>query len=116
MDDITKYMELLIRAIKESSEYRLYKQAEADLNEDPKLKLRVDDLNRANPRLHTQKDPQKLFQEIRGLNERSKELKRIPQVNAYLQAELDLCKLLQYISLEINGGIDIHVPGTALYE
>ena len=41
---------------------------------------------------------------------------RIPQVNAYFQAELDLCKLLQYISLEINGGIDIHVPGTTLYE
>ncbi len=116
MDDIIKYMELLIQAIKESSEYRLYKQAEASLNETPQLKIRVDDLNRANHRLHTEKDPQKLFREIRELNEESKELRRIPQVNSYIQAELDLCKLLQYVTLEINGGIDIHVPGTALYE
>ena len=57
MDDITKYMELLIRAIKESSEYRLYKQAEADLNEDPKLKLRVDDLNRASAP-YTERSPE----------------------------------------------------------
>lgn len=116
MDDINKYMELLIQAIKESSEYRLYKQAEASLNEMPQLKIRVDDLNRANHRVHTEKDPQKLFQEIHELNEESKELRRIPQVNTYIQAELDLCKLLQYITLEINGGIDIHVPGTVLYE
>ena len=116
MDDIIKYMELLIQAVKESNEYRLYKQAEASLNETPQLKIRVDDFSRANHRLHTQKDPQKLFQGIREMDEESKELMRIPQVNAYFQAELDLCKLLQYISLEINGGIDIHVPGTTLYE
>ena len=44
MDDIIKYMELLIQAVKESNEYRLYKQAEASLNETPQLKIRVDDL------------------------------------------------------------------------
>lgn len=116
MEKITECMERLIEAIKDSSEYRLYKQAEAALDEDPLLKRRVDDFNRANYRLHTQKDPQKLFQGIRALDEESLALRKIPQVNAYLQAELDLCKLLQYISLEINGGIDIHVPGAALYE
>ncbi len=116
MDKITEYMELLIQAIKDSNEYRIYKQAEAVLDENPQLKRRVDDFNRANYRLHTQKDPQKLFQGIRALDEESQALKKIPQVNSYLQAELDLCKLLQYISLEINGGIDIHVPGATLYE
>lgn len=116
MDKITEYVELLIQAVKESNEYCLYKQAEEALDENLQLKRRVEDFNRANHRIHTQKDPQKLFQGISALDRESQELRKIPQVNAYLQAELDLCKLLQYISLEINGGIDIHVPGAALYE
>lgn len=64
-----------------------------------------------NFRIHTQlEDSQQLFQEIHALDTESKALRKIPQVNAYLQAELDLCKLLQYVSLEILGQMDIHVP------
>lgn len=114
MEDITKYIKLLVQAIKESSEYRLYKQAEAVLDEDPQLKCRVEDFDRANFRLHTQNDPQQLFRGINALDKEFQELRKIPQVNAYIQAELDLCKLLQYVSLEINGEIDIHVPGSSL--
>ncbi len=111
MDEITKYMELLMRAIKKSNEYHLYKQAEENLAKDPQLKKRVDEVNLTNFRIHTQlEDSQQLFQEIHALDTESKALRKIPQVNAYLQAELDLCKLLQYVSLEILGQMDIHVP------
>lgn len=111
MDEITKYMELLIRAIKKSNEYHLYKQAEENLAMDPQLRKRVDEFNLTNFRIHTQlEDSQQLFQEIHALDAESKALRKIPQVNAYLQAELDLCKLLQYVSLEIHGQMDIHVP------
>lgn len=113
MDEIMKYMELLIRAIKKSNEYHLYTQAKENLGKDPQLKKRVDEFNLKNFRIHTQmEDSQQLFQEIHALDEESKALRKIPQVNAYLQAELDLCKLLQYVSLEINGQMDIHVPET----
>ena len=114
MEDITKYIKLLVQAIKDSNEYRLYKQAEAVLDQNPQLKSRVEDFNRANFRLHTENDTQQLFQGINVLDKESKELRKIPQVNAYLQAELDLCKLLQYVTLEINGEIDIHVTGSSL--
>lgn len=118
MDEIVEYMGLLIQAIKNSTEYRTYQQVRAMLEEDPQLKERVDAFNAANFRLHTQQDSQQdsqqLFQEIHALEEESKALRRIPQVNAYLQAELDLCRLLQYVSLEINGQMDIHVPDAAL--
>lgn len=114
MEDITKYIELLVQAIKESSEYRQYKEAEAVLDQNPQLKSRVDEFNRENFRIHTQNDPQQLFQGINALDKESQALRNIPQVNAYIQAELDLCKLLQYVSLEINGEIDIHVPGSSL--
>lgn len=114
MEDITKYIELLVQAIKESSEYRQYKKAEAVLDQNPQLKSRVDEFNRENFRIHTQNDPQQLFQGINALDKESQALRKIPQVNAYIQAELDLCKLLQYVSLEINGEIDIHVPGSSL--
>ncbi len=113
MDEIVKYMELLVRAIKKSNEYHLYTQAKENLWKDPQLKKRVDEFNLTNFRIHTQmEDSQQLFHEIHVLDEESKALRKIPQVNAYLQAELDLCKLLQYVSMEINGQMDIHVPGT----
>lgn len=114
MEDIERYIKLLIQAIKDSNEYRLYKKAEAVLDQNPQLKSRVEDFNRANFRIHTQSDSQQLIQGINALDKESQELRKIPQVNAYIQAELDLCKLLQFVSLEINGEIDIHVPGSSL--
>lgn len=110
MDEIGKCMQLLIHAIKDSSEYHVYKQAEASLGKDPQLMQRVDEFNLANFRLHAWQDSQQSLEGLAELNQESQALRKIPQVNAYLQAELDLCKLLQYVSLEINGKLDIHVP------
>ena len=37
-------------------------------------------------------------------------LRKIPEVNAYLDAELALCKLLQKIGRTVTEGIDMMIP------
>ena len=40
------------------------------------------------------------------------ELRSNPQVNAYLDAELALCRMMQKISMELTDGIDLDAPFT----
>ena len=45
------------------------------------------------------------------MGKESAELRRHPEVNAYLDAELALCKMMQRICIKLGEGIDIDVPG-----
>ena len=40
----------------------------------------------------------------------SEELRKIPEVNAYLDAELALCRLIQKITRELTWGIGLDIP------
>ena len=51
-----------------------------------------------------------MFLVAEQLSRESAELRRIPEVNAYLDAELALCKMMQRICRELTEGIDMHVP------
>ena len=44
------------------------------------------------------------------LTRESAELRRIPEVNAYLDAELAICRMMQRVCKELTEGLDIHTP------
>ena len=110
MDTIETNIQLLIWSIKKSPEYKEYKKCEAQLNLHPELWPRVDEFCTNNFRLQNDVLDSQLFEALNKLAQESEELRKIPQVNAYLQAELNLCRMLQGISLDIYGGLDIHIP------
>ena len=51
-----------------------------------------------------------LLQDAEQLARESAELRRNPEVNAYLDAELALCRMMQQICKTLTDGIEIKVP------
>ena len=93
----------LLEAIKESPEYLEFQK--------PELKERVDTFRADNYKVQNECDSDNLFEVVEQMGKESAELRRHPEVNAYLDAELALCKMMQRICIKLGEGIDIEVPG-----
>ena len=90
MDAVNRNIHLLLNSIQKSDVYRTYKKQEAILEKNPELASRVQDAEQ--------------------LARESAELRRNPEVNAYLDAELALCRMMQQICKTLTDGIEIKVP------
>lgn len=109
MDSIEKGTGNLLAAIKESDEYKEYKRMENEMMNHPLLFDRIN-LFRANNFRFQNEANHDLFHVADQVFKESMELRRIPEANAYLQAELAVCRLIQNIYKDIAEGIDMHVP------
>lgn len=110
MDTIEKNIKLLIQSVKESTEYREYKKCEEQLKAQGELFAKVEEFCARNYRLQNDTEDSGMLDVMERLRRESEELHKIPAAHEYLQTELNLCRLLQEISLEINGDIGIHIP------
>ena len=110
MDAIEKNIHTLLVSIKRSDIYQEYKKQEKILNENPELAERGSQVRADNFRLQNECGRDNLFSTAEQLSRESAELRRIPQVNAYLDAELALCRLMQHVCRGLTAGIDIDIP------
>ena len=101
MDEISIDIEKLLDAVHRSDEYQEYQKQAAELDKEPELKARV---------MRFRGDKDKLFQVAEQLNRESASLRQNLKVNAYLDAELALCRLMQRICRTLVVGIDIQIP------
>ena len=101
----------LLEAIKESPEYVEFQKQNEILKKNPELKERVDTFREDNYKVQNECNPEDLFDVVELMGKESAELRRHPEVNAYLDAELALCKMMQKISVKLTEGIDMDVPG-----
>ena len=106
MDEISIDIEKLLDAVHRSDEYQEYQKQAAE----PELKARVMRFRGDNFRLQNQADKDELFQVAEQLNRESASLRQNLKVNAYLDAELALCRLMQRICRTLVAGIDIQIP------
>lgn len=110
MDAIDRNIHTLLVSIKRSSVYKEYKIQEKLLNQTPELAERVSQFRADNFRLQNEGDRSNLFRIAEQLSKESAELRKIPQVNAYLDAELALCRLMQHVCRSLTAGIDMNIP------
>ena len=110
MDAIEKNIHTLLVSIKRSAIYQEYKKQEKILNENPELAERVSQFRADNFRLQNEGGRDNLFSMAEQLSRESAELRRIPQVNAYLDAELAPCRLMQHVCRSLTAGIDMNIP------
>ncbi|MDC7286801.1 YlbF family regulator [Blautia schinkii] len=110
MDAINRNIQVLLSVIKRSEVYKEYKKQEIILDKDPELKARVDQFRARNFQMQNDSNKDDLFQVAEKLARESSELRKIPEVNAYLDAELALCKMMQKICRSLTEGVDMHVP------
>ena len=110
MEELNKSVDLLIKTLMETEIYRQYTEQEQKLMENTELKERVDQFRKNNYRLQKQAEKEDLPMILEQLYTESRELRKDPQVNAYLDAELALCKLMQKIFLKMTDEIKMHIP------
>ena len=92
MENINRNIHMLLQSIKKSSVYKEYRLQEQILKKNPELAERVRQFRSENFRLQNEEDRGQMFQLAEKLSRESAELRRNPQVNAYLDAELALCR------------------------
>lgn len=104
----------LMDSIKESAEYQEFQKQNAILKQNPELKSRVDAFRAENYRIQNECDADNLFDVVEQMGRESAELRRHPEVNAYLDAELVLCRMMQRICVKLTEGVEMDVPGALL--
>lgn len=110
MDGINRNIHMLIQSVKKSSVYKEYRLQEGILNQNPELAERVRQFRADNFRLQNEEDRSNMFHLAEVLSRESEALRRIPQVNAYLDAELALCRMMQRICRTLTEGIEMDIP------
>lgn len=110
MSFIDTCTDMLISAIKNGSVYKQYCQALDAVNATPGLKEKVDELRRLNYWVQNNSEGINLYEAIDDLDERMEELCKISEVNQFLEAELELCRVLQKISTAVHQGINLDIP------
>lgn len=107
MGDIEVCMDALLGSIHKSNIYQKYLECEREISKNPQLKEQVDDLRTASYQMHQDED---WFEASDRLDKEFAELCKKPEVNAYLEAELDLCKMIQKVAARIYGSLDLKIP------
>ena len=110
MEAVSKSIQLLLISVKESSVYKEYKKQQELLEKNQELKEKVDWLRVNNFKLLNETGKEHFFEESEKLCRESAELRKISEVNAYLDAELALCKMMQRICEDLMAGVDMDVP------
>ena len=110
MEALDKNIKALLSQIRKTDVYREYKKQEEILSKNPELLERVDQFRADNFQLQNEAGSENLFHVAEQLCRESAELRSNPEVNAFLDAELALCKMMQHICRELVEGIDVHMP------
>lgn len=109
MDKVTECLNALIEEMRESRAYQNYLWMEEELEKDQDLKSRVDDYRIRNYRLQ-QSENVDLYDAVDSLERDSYALRKSEKANAYLEVELEVCKMVQKVQDRISEEIRIGVP------
>ncbi|MCI6044353.1 YlbF family regulator [bacterium] len=110
MDRIQMCVDSLIEAVKEGETYQRYLNCEEKLKAEPELRQKIDEFRVAVFHLHNDESNGDLYEKIDQFENEYEDFRKNPIVNEYLEAELDVCKLMQRISNRIQIGVDIQIP------
>ncbi|MBQ1311603.1 MAG: YlbF family regulator [Blautia sp.] len=110
MDEIERLTWELLEAIRASEIYTDFRIQEDRLSADPEVFKRVTNFRADNFRFQQDISGEELFSLVEKLDFESSELRKKPEVNAYLEAELALCRLLQKVCRTLTEGIEITIP------
>ena len=94
MDRVQMCVDSLIQAIKEGEAYQRYLSCEEKLSKDAELRKKID----------------RLRADVDQFEREHRDFRKNPLVNEFLEAELDVCRLLQKVSDRIQSGVHIQIP------
>ena len=105
MNHIDEKINWLIRAVKESPEYKEYQRVRELVHRDPEKEKAIHEFRRRNFELHKRRDVD-LYSETDRLEKEFAPLRAEPYVNEYLSAELAVCRMVQRINYRLMEEIE----------
>ena len=110
MEAVNRNIHALLTSIQKCQIYKDFKKQEQILNKNPELAERVQHFRAENFRLQNEGNPEELLAKAEVLSRESEELRSFPEVNAYLDAELALCRMMQKICRTLTDGVEMNIP------
>lgn len=83
---------------------------EEKLKSNPELKKQIDEFRVAVFHMNNDDTQGDLYDITDEVENRYESLRKVPEVNAYLEAELDVCRMLQQVQSQFRNGIDLNIP------
>lgn len=105
--EVNAGVEVLLEAIKNSEICQRYEQAKARISERPELYASVNEFRRKAYMLQQERDIMTYRGETGNLYQKRLDFRDEELANEFLEAELEICRLLQRISLDIIGSVDL---------
>jgi len=110
MNKIQECVEKLLEVIRVDSAYQRYLACEEMLKSNPELKKQIDEFRVAVFHMNNDDTQGDLYDITDEVENRYEKLRKVPEVNAYLEAELDVCRMLQQVQEQFRNGIDLNIP------
>lgn len=104
--EVRRKLEELVKAIRSSEEYLVFEEAKKRLDEAPSERKRADDFRRRNFEFQNSEESLSAQAQVAMHHERET-LRRNPLIDAYLNAELVMCRLLRQVSLGVMESADL---------
>lgn len=108
MDTIKDKVEALVTAIHESTEYRSFQEAEAQVQSVPGLADKIKEFCWKNYEIQNS-GAEDLYERMEDFEDQYREFRKNPVVSQYLERELRLCRMLQEINARITDSIELMI-------
>ncbi len=105
MDELQESLDRLVRAVKDSPEYKEYLRMRAKIHMEPEKEKAVNEFRARNYKLHAYSGAD-LFAEADVMEKEYAPLRSQPNVNEFLAAELAVCRMVQNINFRLMEEID----------
>lgn len=106
MGEIDEEVKLLIQAVKQSKTYKEYEKQKKRLKENEELKAQVDQYRKENFRLQAESDDPNIKFKLEEFADRYADFLDEPDVSAFLDAENNLCRMMQELTDRVIASLD----------
>ncbi|MDD2958900.1 MAG: YlbF family regulator [Lachnospiraceae bacterium] len=109
MNSVEECTRLLLEAIRNSEEYRIFEEYKKKVKEQPQLHQKINDFRRRVYQQQSLEDTGNLLDEMKNLFNEREEFRKDLLASGYLASELRMCRMLQKISMEVMNVTDIDI-------
>lgn len=109
MERIKQCTEALVEAIQESEAYQNYMAAKQKVEKSPELNKKVTEFRRKNYEIQNRRDGADLYKEMERFEVEYHEIRKDPVIRDLLQYELELCRMMQRINLNLVQAVDLGI-------
>lgn len=105
-DKVRENLKRLVATIKDSQEYRDYREAKEKVERDPVKKKNLDKYRTKVYEIQNSYGERDLYHSIDRIERESEKFRSDPEVDQFLSGELALCRMIQQVNLTLIDELD----------